>query len=84
MNEGSWIIGDAHRLPFKDNSFDLVLCSEVLAHLPNPKEAFIEVARLSREYLLVSVASENLFYYFARRLRLVKPVDLKKLGIAYS
>jgi len=71
----SWVLGDAQRLPFKDNSFDLVLFSEVLEHLPDPKRAFMEVARVSRKYILVSVASENLFYSFAKKLGLVRAED---------
>lgn len=40
------IQSDAEDLPFKDASFDTVLCSEVLEHLENDKKALIEVSRI--------------------------------------
>ncbi len=36
----------AEALPFPDGSFDLVFCSWVLEHLPDPERAFREVARV--------------------------------------
>lgn len=35
----------AGQLPFKDKSFDLVLCTEVLEHVPDPDQALREVKR---------------------------------------
>jgi len=69
------VLGDAQELPFRNHSFDLVLCTEVLEHLSNPKKAFVEAARVARKSVLVSVAGENLFYFFAKVLGLVKPDD---------
>ena len=40
------IIGDAHLLPFKSNSFDLVLATAVIEHLYNPFVAFSEIGRI--------------------------------------
>ena len=40
--------GVAERLPYADDSFDLVCCSWVLEHLPAPERAFSEVARVLR------------------------------------
>lgn len=71
--EALWVLGDAQELPFRNNSFDLVLCTEVLEHLSNPKKAFVEAARVARKSVLISVAGENLFYFFAKVLGLVKP-----------
>jgi ubiquinone/menaquinone biosynthesis C-methylase UbiE len=44
---------DAARLPFADNSFDLVYCWEVLHHLSNPALTVAEMARVSRQYVLL-------------------------------
>lgn len=43
------------RLPFTDASFDVVLCFDVLEHLDDPHGMFAELARVTREHLLVSL-----------------------------
>jgi SAM-dependent methyltransferase len=40
--------GDALHLPFRDASFDRVICSEVLEHIPGDLEAMAELARVLR------------------------------------
>jgi ubiquinone/menaquinone biosynthesis C-methylase UbiE len=40
------IIADANSLPFKQNSFDIVLLTSLLEHLPHPKTCIHEVARI--------------------------------------
>ncbi len=44
--DGSSVRGDAHRLPFPDNSFDRIIASEVLEHLPGDDIAIRELARV--------------------------------------
>lgn len=46
--------GDIVKLPLKE-SFDYVVCSEVLEHLENPEKAISELHRVCRRYLIVSV-----------------------------
>jgi len=38
--------GDACKLPFKDSSFDVIFCMEVIEHLFNPHEAVREIKRV--------------------------------------
>jgi SAM-dependent methyltransferase len=45
---GPRVRGDATRLPFSDDSFDLVVCQALLVNLPNPAAAVGEFARVSR------------------------------------
>jgi SAM-dependent methyltransferase len=40
--------GDALRLPFPDDTFDRVICSEVLEHIPDDEGAMAEIARVLR------------------------------------
>jgi len=40
------IIGDAQKLPFRSNSIDLVLCFEVLEHLPDDEACLSEISRV--------------------------------------
>ncbi|MBW2557994.1 MAG: methyltransferase domain-containing protein [Deltaproteobacteria bacterium] len=58
-SDGSWIISkaDATKLPFKDSSFDVVICSEVLEHIPDNRAAIAELVRVLKEgkKLVVSV-----------------------------
>jgi ubiquinone/menaquinone biosynthesis C-methylase UbiE len=53
--------GDIYKLPYKDNSFDLVICSEVLEHLEDPGKGLEELKRVSKRYCLLSVPNEPFF-----------------------
>jgi len=61
--------GSAHQLPFRDRSFDLVLSTEMLEHLP-PRfycSTIEEMARVANKYILITVPnSENLDENIAR------------------
>lgn len=43
-----FIQGDAHALPFPDNSFDLLISCETIEHLPSPLKALREFHRVTR------------------------------------
>lgn len=53
--------GNAYNLPYKDNSFDLVVCTEVLEHLAEPSKVMKELLRTSKKYVLISVPNEPFF-----------------------
>jgi len=42
----AFLLGDAQVLPFKEGAFDIVICSEVLEHLPDPEKAISEIRRV--------------------------------------
>ena len=46
---GPTVRGDATRLPFADDSFDLVVCQALLINLPDPVAAVREFARVARD-----------------------------------
>lgn len=50
--------GDAARLPFTDDSFDLVVCQALLINLPDPIAAIDELARVSGD-LVVAIEPDN-------------------------
>lgn len=52
---------DIHRLPFAANEFPLVMCLEVLEHLPDSAAGLQELARVSLDYVLLSVPHEPWF-----------------------
>ena len=60
--------GSIYELPYRDNSFDLVLCTEVLEHLEEPEKALKELVRVSKKYLVISVPNEP-FFMFAQAVR---------------
>lgn len=37
---------DISEIPVEDGSFDVIICTEVLEHIPHPIEAIIEMARI--------------------------------------
>lgn len=45
-------------LPFESASFDLVYASHVIEHLPEPRHALTEMARVSRRWLYIEVPCE--------------------------
>jgi ubiquinone/menaquinone biosynthesis C-methylase UbiE len=53
--------GDIRRLPFAADSFELLLCLQVLEHLPNPLPALKELRRVSSSHCLISVPNEPFF-----------------------
>jgi ubiquinone/menaquinone biosynthesis C-methylase UbiE len=56
----NFLSGSAYSLPFSDDSFDLVVCSEVLEHLHDYKDAIKEINRVLKPggQFLVSVPAE--------------------------
>lgn len=45
---GKFIVGDAKSLPFKDETFDIVLCTEVIEHVESPSRAIKELFRVTK------------------------------------
>ena len=52
------VAGDALRLPFPDDAFDLVVCQALLINLPDPAAAVSEFARVSSD-LVAAVEPNN-------------------------
>lgn len=53
--------GNIYNLPYKDNSFDLVICTEVLEHFKDPHKVLFEILRIARKNIIVSVPNEPFF-----------------------
>ena len=68
--------GDACALPFGDRSFDLVVCLEVLEHLPEPMRALRELRRVAGTGCLLSVPHEPFF----RLGNLLRGKNVTRLG----
>jgi SAM-dependent methyltransferase len=57
----AFVEGTAYRLPFADQSFDLVMCLEILEHLENPRKALQEARRAGKGHLIASVPREPIW-----------------------
>ncbi len=53
------VLSDASSLPFRDNSFDLAIMSEVIEHLYSPDEAIKQIKRALREGGKIIVQTPN-------------------------
>ena len=69
-------VSDIHHVPVADGSFDLVLCLEVLEHVPDSSLALAELLRVTRDYVLVSVPHEPFF----RGANLLRAKHVRALG----
>lgn len=59
----TYLNADVNALNFKNNSFDYVIASEILEHLPDPMDAIREIHRVAKKdaYFIVSVPYEPFF-----------------------
>lgn len=65
---GAMLQGDAFRLPFADESFDRIICSEVMEHVHDYRGAIRELARVARPGARIAVTiptatSEHLYLH---------------------
>lgn len=59
------VVGDVLDLPFPDESFDVVVCSEVLEHTPDPRGGVGELARVVAPGGTLVVTTPNHAWHFA-------------------
>lgn len=59
-----FIVSDAHKLPFPNNTFDLVICTEVLEHVINPAGVMDEIKRVLKPkgIAVIEMDSGNLLF----------------------
>jgi len=71
-----FVAGRAEDLRFAAGEFDLVAAIETLEHVPDPEQTLVEMARVARRHLLVSVPREPLW----RALNVMRGAYLRDLG----
>jgi ubiquinone/menaquinone biosynthesis C-methylase UbiE len=93
LQTGTWdnskldIVSDITSIPRPDGSFDAIMCTEVLEHVPDPVAALKEMSRLIKKdgYILITAPFTSLThfapYHFASGLsRFFYEHHLKELG----
>lgn len=61
--KGKFIVAPAQKLPFKSNSFDLVLCTEVIEHVNKQNKVLDELFRvLKKDGYLILTTPNRLFH----------------------
>lgn len=91
----SFSCADAHKLPFSQDSFDLVICANVLEHVVNPKQILTEIKRVVKPQgkVIINMDSENFLFSLAwylwkkisgrvwkdAHLHKLEPMNLEKL-----
>jgi len=90
-----FIHGDVHKLPFDDNSFEIVTAIETIEHLDNPNRALTEIYRVLKPngYLIIGQDTDSLLFrvvwfvwtkwkgsvWVKSHISCMKPNDLMKL-----
>ena len=67
------VCGDVKSMPFPDDKFDLVFCSNLLHHVSDPVAAVFEMRRVSSKYVVISEPNRNNPLMFA--FGLIKSVE---------
>lgn len=71
--EAMSINADALQIPFKDNTFDFVMCLGVIQHTINPRKAVAELLRVCKPdgAILLYTYGKGLYNYFIESLRCI-------------
>jgi SAM-dependent methyltransferase len=69
-------VGSVYRLPFRDLTFDAVLCHESFMHFDEPRAALDELCRVSRDRVYFSVTTRRQLNTLLRRLGVLGSTDV--------
>lgn len=68
------------KLPFKENSFDIVICNEVLEYLKDPDFTLSELLRVARDKVIIEFPNMGFWFYRLQLLILGKFPSLSLYG----
>ncbi len=71
-------VGNILNIPFKDNSFDVVACFEVLEHIPYSdfSKALSEISRVSNSHVLLSLPDATRHFRFLIKIPNFSPAEI--------
>lgn len=59
------VVGSVLEIPFPDNTFDVVVCTEVIEHTPNPRKAVTELCRVLKPGGILIITVPNQIWKWA-------------------
>ena len=62
-NYSETVVGDCHKMPFKDKTFDTIVSGDMLEHIENPSEFFRECYRVLKDDGVLIVSTPNASYF---------------------
>jgi hypothetical protein len=74
MLNTEYVMCDVRNLPFKDNSIDLLLCSEVLEHIYDYRKSLAELFRVAKKYLVISFPGHSYIYEVISKIKPLKKI----------
>lgn len=69
-------VASVYAIPFRDRTFDAVLCHESFMHFENPREALEELCRVSSDRVYFSVTTRRQLNTLLRRIGLLGSSDV--------
>lgn len=73
------IFGDIQNMPFENDNFDLVLCLEVLEHIPEPELALEEIFRVLKKRGILLLSAPLMSVGFHKDFYRFTPPTFKKM-----
>ena len=72
------VFGQAENLPFKDNSFDVIISITAIHNFRNIKKSIAEIKRVSRGKIAISVLKRSKKFNYIKKL-ILKNFDVKEI-----
>jgi ubiquinone/menaquinone biosynthesis C-methylase UbiE len=63
FDKASYVKGNIYKLPFEDNSFDIVTCHHTIEHLLDLQPAIAELKRVAKKQLMIVTPKQKYYYY---------------------
>lgn len=86
-NVNPTVVADVRKIPFRRESFDTILCFEVLEHLPfsDLKPALLEMRRVTKRFILLSLPEpySSHFYFGVKVIPFLPKLEIfRKLSLS--